>query len=141
MKRVETAIAKRLELATKPMKGTQPTTIKELKLLKRRFGVTFFVDISDALAFAKGKGFKVVNHTEGPSSYEPAASDFDFFYEITDKSGRSVGFASGDAKMGEAYIAPTAQHYNRWMKYAQDEDMKAQDMYENDRSYGNSRNR
>ena len=128
MKHIETALSKRIETATDPSRyhtnvdspfgHKAPASLKEMKMLRKRFGVVVFFDVSDALAYAKGKGFKVINQSGGADAENgPDESDLEFLYEITDKAGRRVGFAQGYANEGEAYICPTAQHYARWEKY------------------------
>lgn len=117
MKRIEQQLAARIELAAQAQ-FKSPSQMKELKLIRTRFGVVYFVNPKDAMVYAKGKGFKVVDQSGGPDAENgPDSSDLDFFYEVTDKAGRTVGLISGEGKEGEGWICPTPQHYKRWEAY------------------------
>lgn len=119
MKRIEEQILARLETAAELVpKFKSPSQMKELKNIRKKFGVVYFVDPKDAMVFARGKGFKVVDHSAGADAENgPDESDLDFFYEVTDKAGNTVGLISGNASEGEGYICPTSQHYKKWEAY------------------------
>lgn len=126
MRHIEQAVAQRIETAANWHTYDAPQTLKEQKMLRKRFGVVYFVDPSDAMAYAKGKGFKVVDQSAGPDAESgPSERDLDFFYEVTDKSDRTVGLIVGTGKEGQAWICPTNQHYKRWEAYQHGHDETA----------------
>ena len=119
MKRIAEQLANRIELASEMYpQFKSPTQMKELKFIRNKYGVVYFVNPKDAMVYAKGKGFKVVDRSAGPDAENgPDESDLEFFFEVTDKSGKTVGLISGEGKEGEAWICPTPQHYAKWEAY------------------------
>lgn len=123
MKRIEQQVLARLETAGG---FRSPAQMRDLKIIRKKFGVVYFVDPKDAMVFAKGKGFKVVDRSGGADAENgPDESDLDFFYEVTDKSGNTVGLISGTGNEGEGYICPTAQHYKKWEAYQHSQPQRA----------------
>jgi len=114
MKRIEQQVLARLETAGG---FRSPAQMRDLKIIRKKFGVVYFVDPKDAMVFAKGKGFKVINHGGADAENGQDESDMEFLYEVTDKSGNTVGLISGTGHEGEGYICPSAQHYKKWEAY------------------------